>query len=265
MPSLLELQESARCALLAGCDAPGAAAILAAIADDDGAAVERLAIHRNNVFTSLANVLAKAFPAVERLVDARFFAYAAHAFIQRHPPPRACLAEFGGQFPDFLAGFPACRDLEYLPDVARLEWRLHEAAHAPAVAPLAPTALRGVAAADTPRLIFGLCPSIRYLASPWPVAAIWRANRAGSTDGAAVDLAGGGVPLEIRRRAGEVEMRVLPGDVFAFRQALASGLTLAAAAEAALAADPRFGLAAALSGLFSDGAVARVALAEDIS
>lgn len=264
MPSLLELQESGRCALLAGLDAPGAAPMLAAIADDDGFAAERLAIHRNNVFASLANALAKGFPVVRTLVDERFFAYAAHAFIQRHPPPRACLAEFGGRFPDFLAAFPACRELEYLADVARLEWRLHEAAHAPIAEPLAPAALRAVAAADTSRLTFRLCASLRYLASRWPVDAIWRANRAGSTDGAAIDLAGGGVQLEIRRTAGDVEMRVLPADVFAFRHALSSGLTLGTAAEAGLIVNPGFGLAAALSDLFSDRAVVRLALTEDM-
>lgn len=258
-PSLLELQRSARSALLDGAAAPGAAAALAAIDEGPGPAAEALAVHRNNVFASLTGVLAAAFPVVRRLVDERFFAYAAHEFIRGRPPARPCLAEFGAEFADFLAGFAPCRDLSYLPDVARLEWWLHEAAQAPALAPVGAAALAGVPPEETPRLTFRLLASLRYLASPWPVDRMWRANRAAEEEAdTRVDVAAGGAWLEIRRAAGGVEMRHLPSDVFAFRQALSDGATLAAAAEAGLACDPGFDLAAALAGLFRDGLVTRV-------
>lgn len=263
MPSLLELQRGLRRALLDGADTPGAAAALAAIAADGWTADERLDVHRNTVFVSLTQVLAAAFPVVRRLVDERFFAYAADSFIRRAPPARPCLAEYGRRFPDFLAVFPPCRELVYLPDTARLEWLLHEAAHAPAAAALAADVLARATPAETPRLVFGLMPSIRYLASRWPVDRIWRANQpaaGGGPEGGPVDLASGAVHLEIRRAADGVAMRCLATDVFEFRAALAGGRTLATAAEAALAANSGFDLAAALASLFAEGLVAQAAL-----
>src|SRR6516164_4506213 len=188
------------------------AALRRAILDEDAVAFcalvtaeglppeERLEIYRNNVFASLTEVLCDTFPVVCRLVDHRFFAYAAHEFIRRHPPEIAVLAEYGGRFPDFLAGFAPCQELLYLPDVARLEWLMSRAAHAPDAEPIAATALANVTAEDAPRLQLRLHPSVGFLASPWPVDRILRANRCDSEFGATVDLAAGGVRLEVRRR-----------------------------------------------------------------
>lgn len=253
MPALAELQAAFRRALLEEDESA-----LAGLVEEGGA---RLDIHRNNLFASLGAVLAESFPAVCRLVDARFFAYAAHEFVRRHPPRRAVLAEYGEGFADFLAEFPPCRDLAYLADVARLEWLMARAATAADAAPLAAEALAGVAPADTPRLLLRLHPAWGFLASPWPVDRIWRANRGGEGDAAPIDLAQGGVRLEIGRSDNEVAMRALDAPAFAFRAALAQGGTLEEAAIAAFTADPEFDLAAALARLFHDGAVTGVALA----
>jgi hypothetical protein len=73
MTSLRELQRDVRAALLGSEDA-GAAALVAA----DGLAPEaRLQIYRHHVFTTLTAVLQAVFPVVCRLVDERFFGYAA--------------------------------------------------------------------------------------------------------------------------------------------------------------------------------------------
>jgi hypothetical protein len=119
MPTLPELQTAFRVALLEG-DKHASALMEAEIESGDLSASERLAVYRNNVFAALSDALRETFPVVCRLVDERFFAYAAHEFIAAHPPSRPALFEYGGAFPDFLAGFPPCRELAYLPDVARL-------------------------------------------------------------------------------------------------------------------------------------------------
>lgn len=257
MSALRELQAAFGRTLLADDAAPLAALIAA-----DGLTAEtRLAVHRNNIFASLTEVLRDAFPAVCRLVDERFFAYAAHEFISRHPPERAVLAEFGARFADFLAAFAPCRDLVYLADVARLEWLMAEAATAADAAPVAATALAAIAAEDTPRLVLRLHPSLGFIASPWPIDRIWRANRRGAAGDEVVDLAAGGVRLEIGRNGEDVMLRVLGAPGFAFRRALAGGARLEQAAELALAADGAFDLARGLSALFGDGAVIGVALA----
>jgi hypothetical protein len=259
MPALREVQMAFRRALL---DDDGGA-LAALVADDGVAPADRLAVHRNNLRISLTDALRDTFPVVCRLVDERFFAYAAHAFLTAHPPARACLAEYGAGFADFLADFPPCRELLYLPDVARLEWLMHAAAHAAAGEPLAPSSLAEVAAADAPRLLFRLDPSLGFLASPWPVDRIWHANRPDLQSEEVVDLTGGGVYLEISRRGPDVVSRTTDAATFAFRQAIAGGAALEVATVAAFAADALFDLGAAVAELFRHGSVVAFTLAPE--
>jgi hypothetical protein len=98
---------------------------------------------------------------------------------------------------------------------------------------------------------FAVDPSVRYLASPFPVDLIWRANR--DADGARVDLGAGTALLEIRRDGDDAVFRRLPLGDWTLRAALQKGRTLDDAGGAALAADPSLDLAAALAALFSEG------------
>src|ERR1700739_962818 len=103
--TLLELQIHLRRAVLEGDASP----IVAAIEGDGIDPSARLGIYRNHALTTFGATLKATFPVVCRLVDERFFAYAAHDYLRLHPPPSRCLAEYGADFPDFLAEFEACR------------------------------------------------------------------------------------------------------------------------------------------------------------
>jgi hypothetical protein len=257
MLGLHDLQAGFANALLGGPSTPVGATIL-----EDGLPIDvRLAIYRNNVLASLTEVLRETFPVVCRLVDDRFFGYAADAFIRAHPPNQACLSAYGAQLPDFLASFPPCRGLPYLGDVARLEWLMHAAAHAADAVPVSTTALHGVPASESPRLTFALHPSFGLLASPWPVDRIWRANQPGADPATTIDLDAPGVHLDVERHADDVTFRVLDRPTYEFRAAVARGDRIEAAADAAFAVDPAFDLGTAISDLFLEGIVvgARVA------
>ena len=146
MLTLRELQAAIGTAMLGG-DAGAAAREI----EPDGLAPEaRLEIYRHHVLTTLTSALEATFPVICRLVDRRF------------------------------AAFPPCRDLAYLPDVARLEWAMSAALHAPDVDAMDPAILANVATEDMPRLTFAVDPSVSYLESPWPVERIWRANQDGA-------------------------------------------------------------------------------------
>ena len=110
MLPLPKLQTAFRLALLGG-DAGARSAFRALVDAGDPAAEERIEVYRNNVFASLTDVLEETFPVICRLVDERFFSYAAHEFILAHPPDRPCLSEYGSGFADFLESFPPCREL----------------------------------------------------------------------------------------------------------------------------------------------------------
>ncbi|HEU4371726.1 MAG TPA: DNA-binding domain-containing protein [Methylomirabilota bacterium] len=240
MPALRELQAGVRTAILAGDERTAAAAVR----PDGLGAAARLAVYRHHVFASLTAALESIYPVIARLVDPRFFRYAADRYIRAQPPASPCLFEYGASFPDFLAAFPASRRLAYLPGVARLEWAMNVALHSPDTPPVEPETLRALP-------VLALHPSLTLLVSPWPIDAIWRANQPGAVE-TAVDLHAGAVRLQIWRADDEVVFRGLSPGEFAFRDALACSGRLDAGAEAALAADPDADLVALVRRLLDE-------------
>jgi len=256
MAALAEVQAAIATALLGG-EPSGASAHVAG----DGLTPEaRIAIHRHHIFTTLTRALEATFPVVCRLVDRRFFAYAADSYLCAHPPASPCLFELGDTFPDFLATFGPCRHLEYLPDVARLEWAMNAVLHAPDAEAMDPAGLAEVAQDDMARLVFAVDASARFLASPWPVDRIWRANQPGAAGDVVVDLAAGPVWLEVRRAGDAVVMRGLAAADHALRAGLANGNTLEGAAAAALRIDPDLDLASALRTMLEERIFTRFAV-----
>jgi Putative DNA-binding domain len=162
-------------------------------------------------------VLEAAYPVVTRLLHQRFFAYAADQYIRAHPPAGPCLVEYGASLPEFLEAFPPCQHLLYLPDVARLDWALHRAQHAEDAAAIHPALLRDLGIDEVVRVTFRLHPAVWLLASRWPIDEIWRANQPDADPDITVDLAQGGVRLEVRRDGDDVVFRALDAAGYAFR------------------------------------------------
>jgi hypothetical protein len=245
-----ELQRLFKSALLQG--DPGVASL---VLGDGLAPAARLALYRHHVFTTLTEVLKAAYPVVCRLVDERFFAYAVDQYIRQQPPTGPCLFEYGASFARFLADFPPCRALVYLPDVARLEWAMHVAWHAEEAPPVDPQRWRGLAPDELARLTLAFAPGVSYVSSPWPIERIWRVNQPDADPTEMVRLEGKGVRLEVRRIVAAVTYRSLDAGTFAWRAALAGHQPLEEAVEAALGADPDFNLTIAFQELFAEGLV----------
>ena len=243
MATLRELQSGFGAALLGG----DATAAEGAVRADGLAAAARLAVYRHHVFTSLTAALEATFPVVTRLVDARFFRYAADRFIREHPPVSPCLSEYGAALPEFLARFEASQHLTYLPDVARLEWAMNVALHAPDVPALPAETLH-----QAPPL--ALHPAVTLLDSPWPIDLIWRRSQEGAPE-ETVDLDTGPVSLQVWRADDDVVFRRLDPASRALRHGLAETASLQAAAEAALAIDPNVDLSALIRALIDDAIV----------
>jgi len=195
MVTLSEIQMRMRDALLSAEAKP--------LDDILGSTAGRFEIHRRHFAKSITAALEKTFPAVVSLVDARFFAFAADAFIRSKPPVSPCLSEYGAELPEFLAAFPACACLPYLPDVARLEWAIHTAYHA-----------HDSAAGES--ALFH--PSLRHLVSRFPVHRIWNVAL-GRAEGP-VDLSSGPVRLMIYRAGDDVSVEVLTETEFRVHRAL---------------------------------------------
>lgn len=242
MPSPRDLERDFAAALLG--DPP--AELVAEVLGDGLAPAARLSIYRHHVLATLTDALQTTFPVVARLVDERFFAYVADQYIRRHPPEGPCLFEYGASLADFLAAFPACQHLEYLPDVARLEWAINRALHADDAVALDPRWLAAVPPDEVGWLRFRLHPSVSLLESRWPLDRIWRANQPGADPEATVSLDDGGVRLLVCRRDDSVVLRPLTSGDYRFREALAHGRDLEHAAWTAHASDTAFDLTRAL-------------------
>jgi hypothetical protein len=238
-----------------------AGGVAAAVLGDGIAPAARMKVYWNHVFSSLTEALEATFPVVCRLVDRRFFGFAADRYIRAHPPSGPCLFEYGATFPDFLATFPPCADYPYLADVARLEWAMNVALHAEEATPISPAALAVVPSEEVGRLVFQMDPAASWLASPWPVDAIWRANQPGADPDATVDLGAGAVRLEVRRQNDLVTMRPLAPVDHAFRSRLGRGETLEAVAAVVMAQDAAVDLSATLRSVLDEGLITSVGLA----
>ena len=254
MPSLRELESSFGRGLLGEPDA----ALLDLIAPDGLTSDARLRIYRNHVLVTLTDALIATFPVVCRLVDERFFRYAADQYIRAHPPTVPCLFEYGESFAAFLAGFGPCQHLEYLPDVARLEWAINFADHADDAVAIDATRLGEVPTDRIGSVTLALHPSVSFLSSRWPIDRIWRANQPDADPDATVNLDAGGAQLEIRRVGEDVVFRSLDDATYAFRTALACGESLELAVAAAHSADLDVDLALTMQQLLADGIVTSI-------
>jgi hypothetical protein len=259
MRALPELQADFATAILR----EDARQVASLIVGDGLAPAARVQVYWNHVYSSLTEALETTYPVVCRLVDRRFFGFAADRYIRSHPPVGPCLFEYGGTFPDFLGDFPPCAGHPYLADVARLEWAMTAALHALDIPAIDSAALGAVPADDVGRLIIQLDPSAAWLRSSWPIDRIWQANQPDTDPEATVHLDAGGVMLEIRRRDDVVTLGRLGTGEFVFRSALGKGSTLETAADHALTEDPGFDLAATVRTLLGEGLITGFTLAPD--
>lgn len=242
MLALPELQRAFAAAILDEEATP-----LTAIVKAGGIAPERrIQVYRNNSLITLGEALRATFPVVCRLVEERFFDYAARSFIRAHPPRQPRLAEYGDQFADFLGGFAPARSLPYLADVARLEWAINAAYHAPDREPLQPATIAAIPAGAYPGLTFTLDPACALLRSPYPIDELWRANQP-DRDGSGVDLGTGECRLLVHRVDDDVRLQRLSAGEQAMTEALAAGRTLDDAFAAAVAAEAGFDATALLA------------------
>jgi hypothetical protein len=193
----------------------------------DGA---RARIYREHMLAGLCDALAVLFPVCGRLVGDEFFAALARRFARAAPSRSADLNDYGEEFGEFLAGFEPARQLDYLPDVARLEWALHRARCAAPAPPLDPSALARVPESRRGGLRFALAAGASLLISPYPVTRIWEVNQPDYAGDPAVRLDAGAVRLVVARGSEGVVPSELGEAEWLLLEGLARGLSLERAA-----------------------------------
>ena len=204
------------------------------IDEDAISAAERVAIYRNTFLGVVVNAMRLTYPVVERLVGPEFFEGATRLFLQENPPRSACLNDYGGGFDAFLARLPEAAHLSYLPDVARLEWAVAQAAVAEDAPMLDPAALMQFPAETLGDLRLVPHPSLQLVNLASPADAIWHAITDGN-EAALSHIKIGGPPftLLLHRGANGIVFRRLNETERAVTVALSQGRTLGTALGAA--------------------------------
>jgi uncharacterized protein len=239
-PTVAAVQQAVRSRLFgtgheapaAGQSVAGESAAPAAVPGLSVAMHSRLSIYGNTCRSVLLHALQLSFPAVQRLVGEEFFEGAADHFIDAGSgiPRSAWLNDYGAAFPAFLAAFAPAAQLAYLADVARLEWAVNEALHAPDAPRLDPARLADVLEApadEMPRrsdVRLVPHPSVTLLSLGFPADAIWQAVL--DHDDAALaslDPAEGPVWLLIERDAAGVQVKRLSESAWRFTARLCAG------------------------------------------
>jgi hypothetical protein len=216
-------------------------------------ATSGFAVYRNNVASSLLNVLAARFPVIVRLIGADAFRALALRFIAAHPPRSPVLIGYGDGFPEFLRSLSETALAEYLADIARLEVARGHAYHAADAEPVAAERFAQLTPDELPRLQVLLHPSLTLLRSRFPVVSAWEVNQSGAD---ATIRRWTAEDAMVFRRSYEVQVVRLAEGGFAFLSALSAGAPLASAIAAAVQNNAAFDLASSLALLAGSGVVA---------
>lgn len=130
-----------------------------------------LDVYKSNAQVLAQRALLAAYPVLAQLLSEESFTELAHAFWQAAPPQRGDMAQWGAELPAFIANSDQLQDEAYLPDVARVEWALHQAASA-ADAAADSTSFALMLSRDPAEIGLRLAPGTRVIASLYPVASI---------------------------------------------------------------------------------------------
>lgn len=133
-----------------------------------------------NVYQANAQALAvrslqASYPVVNRLVGDEAFTMLARDLWSHAPPTRGDVAQWGGALADLITSIAQLAAEAYLPDVARIEWALHQAATAADAAPDL-TSLALLTQHDPDALTLQLAPGTAVLLSPHPAASVVTAH-----------------------------------------------------------------------------------------
>lgn len=219
---------------------------------DDGLALQRFNVYRNNFIVLNGDALADMFPVVKRLVGDSAFRMLATRYVRRHPPPERSLLLYGDGFPGFLGTIPELEAHPYLPDVARLEYAWTAAYHAPDADALGRETVAGIGADEWPGLRLVPHPSMHCIRSDFPAWRIWAAHQTEDSEGV-ISLEDGPSRVIVIRPGVQVQTREVDAGTWVLLERLQAGDTLESAYVAAARANAGFDLPAFFSRHLLDG------------
>jgi len=224
------------------------------LVDADDAGDAGLAVYRTTIRSNYRNALAATYPVVRALLGVAAFGALVDAYAAARPSTSGDLNEYGEGLGDVLAASSDPADPRRLPDLARLEWAIDEAARA-ADADATPAevfaALSALAVEVRAASRFPLQPFVRLVHAQGPILETWRTHVAPLVREHRDEW------LIVRRDGEGVRIERLATAEHAWLSALAEGATLGEALARALAVDAAFDIPSAVGARIADGTLAR--------
>lgn len=150
---------------------------------------ERMSVYAEGYPIRIHEALKEAYEAVQQVLGPKKFRETSDAYAVRHPSKEYNLSMAGRFYPEYLEKSGWLAEYPFLQDLARLEWAVSEAFHSFDFPPQDLSPLAGLALEEWENVTFQFQPSLRLVASAWPVVDIWRARR-GTSQPAPADFQG---------------------------------------------------------------------------
>jgi len=134
---------------------------------------KRLSVYAEGYKTRMHESLTEVYPAVKHLVGDPAFLKAAFDYSKKYPSRSYNLSRAGKHYPLFLTKSTLTKQLPFLPGLADLEWKIAEAFHTFDLPGADLTKLAELCEDERQSIILKLQPSVRLIASRWPVLDLW--------------------------------------------------------------------------------------------
>lgn len=227
---------------------------LAAYLEED-ANLAFASVYRNGYLRTCVDALGANFPTVKSIVGDDFFKGLALEYVRLHPPTRTTLAGYGQEFPLFLLNSRGSHGLAYLADIAALDYAWLECYFDAEHESLTAGDIDDYVAhgRDITELAVHLSAGVRLVTTGYRITDIWVEIRATGKLERVFSAAAAPGNVLVWREDDVISIRSLCEAEFVFLDTLRAGSSLGAAAEAALALDDGFDVAAHFADLLQHG------------
>lgn len=130
---------------------------------------ERLKIYHNNIVGSLTEILRGCYPLCENLIGEDAFKALCRSYIFKNPPSSGCMIFYGRDLNIFIKTYKPTEQIQYLSDIATLEWALHHAYHAQDEQPLSAETLSNIPPDLLAETSLTLSDSVTLITSAYPL------------------------------------------------------------------------------------------------
>ena len=142
-------------------------------AQDQGGGLE---IYQQNLIFTAARALSSTYPVLEKMLGAETLTSIAARLVNTVPPSTGDWADWGESVGKLLATTPLIESHPYLPDMADLEWKVHQVVRK-AVQPVALPSLSRLTEKNLHAVYIRLAPSLQLMRSVFPVDELWFAHQ----------------------------------------------------------------------------------------